>query len=190
MKKRKQNSQASAEPSPLTTPSSTTFQLHVVRECSRMDLQHEGGPQLSRPGLAFSPPSITDLSVCLDQSIFNTKEDPNYLAQDMPFTAINHGPLCLKGSRTAKHLRNLRFNTPLNFGARVSRACVASKIKGRSQLPHPRHALSPPSIKDLFVCLDQSIFNAKEDPNYLAQERCAERAARHSFQNRAWPWRS
>ena len=53
MKKRKQNSQASAEPSPLTTPSSTTFQLHVVRECSRMDLQHEGGPQLPRPRHAF-----------------------------------------------------------------------------------------------------------------------------------------
>ena len=46
----------------------------------------------------------------------------------MPFTAINHGPLCLKGSRTAKHLRNLRFNTPLNFGARVSRACL---LRGR-----------------------------------------------------------
>ena len=62
MKKRKQNSQASPEPppmpakrkrnspaspeliifsQPLTTPSSTTFELHVVEECSRLHPQDE-----------------------------------------------------------------------------------------------------------------------------------------------------
>ena len=62
MKKRKQKSQASPEPlpmpakrkqnspaspeiiifsQPLTTPSSTTFELHVVKECSRLHPQDE-----------------------------------------------------------------------------------------------------------------------------------------------------
>ena len=157
MKKRKQNSQASAEPSPLTTPSSTTFQLHVVRECSRMDLQHEGGPQLPRPRHAFyrhqsrtslskrkqncqaSPEPPFQYAIEFWRSSFarmrrvqNKGTIPTTSPKTCPFTAINQGPLCLLGSVDLQH----------EGGPQLPRPGKVRGARGAAQLPKSSLAMA------------------------------------------------